>query len=249
MIMVENNAHNYNWYCSRQGMKVSVELQNQLHATLSKIFGYYAIEMGMHTQTFSLLKQSRIKNNFKILSEKSLKNIDNVFIAEPEFLPVIVDNIDLVIASHVFESSKYPHQVLREIDRILVPEGHFFLIGFNPFSILGLWKVLRLNKKFYCKQTFRSIGKMKDWLEILGFEIISTHTYGYRPSIEPEKLFNSLSWFEKLGMRIAKNFGSVYVIHAKKTEFAKTSTLQWQSKKILTRKPAITAASKQGNNT
>lgn len=247
--MAKKKSHNPSWYLSRQGLSVSVELQAQIQAILSKIFGYHAIEIGMHTETFSLLTKSRIKNNFKILSEKSLDNTDNTFVAEPEFLPVVVDNIDLVIASHVFESSKYPHQVLREIDRILVPEGHFFLIGFNPFSLLGLLKVLRLNKKLHGKQVFRSIGKMKDWLEVLGFEIIDTHTYGYRPSIEPEKLFNSLAWFEKLGMRVAKNFGGVYVIHARKTEFAKIPTIQWKTKKVLTREPAITAVSKQGNNT
>ncbi len=241
--------HSENWYLGTEGICVSDAIKTLMQVKLSKIFGYYAIEMGVHTSVFSLLEPSRIKNNIKIFSEvRAAKRSQDSIVAEPEFLPIVFDNIDLVIASHVFESSQYPHQVLREIDRVLVPEGHCLLIGFNPYSRLNLFRRLRLSKTNFKEQTFRSAGKMRDWLKVLGFEIISTHTYGYRPSIENKRLFNSLEWLDKIGMRFAKNLGDVYVIHAQKTDLAHTPTVSWKTKKILTRKPAITAVSKEGNS-
>ena len=39
------------------------------------------------------------------------------------FLPFESQSIDLVVLPHVLEFSDNPHQVLREVERILRPEG------------------------------------------------------------------------------------------------------------------------------
>ena len=237
------------WYNSREGQTVLNSIDDEISNILSEIFGYYAVELGVHTQIKSLLNKSRIKNNITIYSELPLLATNHhKLIAEPEFLPIVFDNIDLVIASHVFEASQYPHQVLREIDRILVPEGHCLLIGFNPVSFFGASKIVRLNKYISKNYTLRSIGKMKDWFRVRGFEIISTQTFGFRPTFEQRKLFSSLVFLEKIGQRSDGKWGSVYLIHAKKTEIAQTPTLLWKANKILKRKPRIVTATKEGNN-
>ncbi len=243
---LDKTLHMHKWYRSREGRYVFSALEQEINSILSEVFGYYAVEIGEHTCIRTLLSESRIKNNISIFSHTPSKVSGNMsLIADAEFIPLAFDNLDLVVASHVFEGSEYPHQVLREIDRILVPEGHCLLIGFNPFSYLGLSKILRLNKCFQRQQTFRSIGKMKDWLKVRGFEIISTQTYGFRPSIENKKLFSSLEFLEKAGQRFGRKLGNIYLIHAKKTELAQTPISSWKSNKILRRKPAIIAASRE----
>ena len=245
--MSENTSQLIDWYRGHEGIYVLGEIELRIQDKLSEIFGYYAVEMGLHTEICSLLQQSRIKNNIKVFMPDTKHDAEGI-IAAPEFLPIVFDNIDLLIASHVFEDSDYPHQVLREIDRILVPEGHCLLLGFNPYSYLGLMKSLRLSKFSQHKQTFRSAGKMKDWLQVLGYEVISIDSFGFRPSIERKKLFDSLSWLETLGKRFFSKLGGVYLIHAKKTEFAYPPVTSWKTKKILSGKSAIPAASKEGNS-
>jgi ubiquinone/menaquinone biosynthesis C-methylase UbiE len=175
---------------------------------------------------------------------------DSSVLAEAEFLPITFDNIDLLISSHLLERSHYPQQVLREIDRVLMPDGHCFLIGFNPFSYAEITHGIRRKLTFQsCNRPYHaySAKKISDWLNVLGFEIINTHSYDYRPNFKNEKLFKSQHYLELAGMRWAKNTGRVYLIHAKKTEFSKIATDRWQLNKLLPRKPAIALASKQGN--
>lgn len=246
-IMSEKTSNLGDWYRGRAGTFVFTAVNQKIQDKLSSLFGYYAIEMGAHTEVGSLLQQSRIKNNIKIYAPGMRAEGELALIAEPEFLPIVFDNIDLVIASHVFEGSSYPHQVLREIDRVLVPEGHCLILGFNPYSCLGFSKTLRLNKCFQQKQRFLSMNKMKDRLKVLGYRVISTESFGFRPAVKHEKLFEALVGLEKIGERFFSKFGSVYLIHAKKTELAYPPVTPWKSKKILSGKSAIPAASKEGN--
>jgi len=36
---------------------------------------------------------------------------------------------------HTLEFTNDPHQVLREVDRVLIPEGHVVILAFNPWSL------------------------------------------------------------------------------------------------------------------
>jgi SAM-dependent methyltransferase len=254
---------NYNqYYSSRAGQVVIKALNQRLRLELSKIFGYYAIEMGQHLQHTSWLQHSRIKNNIAIYSQQQLK--DEIFqtsvlhkkkihrlklISEPEFLPITFDNTDLIISSHLLEYSHYPQQILREIDRVLTPDGHCFLIGFNPFNYielaqLGLDRLENYKKSPYQKAYHAySSRKISDWLNVLCFEIISIHSYGYRPNIANSQLFKALQCLDSIGSYFAKYSGQVYLIHARKTKFSAITTQRWQSHRFITHKPVIAVTS------
>ena len=100
--MSEKKSHLKDWYRTREGIYVFDAIDEKIQDKLSKLFGYYAIEIGQYLKKRSLLQQSRIKNNIKIYTSKSGSGADGI-VAEPEFLPIVFDNVDLVIASHVFE--------------------------------------------------------------------------------------------------------------------------------------------------
>ena len=138
--------HCSKWYNSHSGAAALEELDVFFSDLMSEIFGYYAIQMGSLSGQQDLLKHSRIAADFSLVSDDTLRfradelgeafelsgslkgktNKEYSLIASNEQLPISTDNVDLVVASHILESSKNPHQVLREIDRILVPEGHVF---------------------------------------------------------------------------------------------------------------------------
>jgi len=228
--MSKRSAICENWYQTLSGRSSLDHLDGLCADMLSEIFGYYAIEMGLISEQHSLLQHSRITTGFTLLDNKDKYRVQSQFsqkadfpstlIATTEQLPIATDSVDLVIASHILESSSDPHQVLREIDRVLVPEGHCILIGFNPFSIsqfipkVGQFIKTRLNHHNTYK--IQSATRVRDWFSLLGFEVVDMHYLGVRPAIENKRIFDALGWMERLGDYAGPVLGKMYVIHAKK---------------------------------
>ena len=223
------------WYQTLSGQSALVNTEQLCAETMSEIFGYYAIQIGMLSGKCDLLKHSRINASFSLANPDNLlglsdadakdKLIDHAVISSNEQLPISTDDVDLVVASHVLEVSQNPHQVLREIDRVLVPEGHCILIGFNPYALSNMNKPLRfLRKKKQDKQQniykMRSVARVRDWFSLLGFEVLEVNYMGLRPTLNNQKIFNSLEWLERWGEYAGPLLGSMYVVHAKKQVIA-----------------------------
>jgi ubiquinone/menaquinone biosynthesis C-methylase UbiE len=47
-------------------------------------------------------------------------------------------SLDLVTLPHTLEMHVDPHATLREVERVLVPEGRVVICGLNPASLWGL---------------------------------------------------------------------------------------------------------------
>lgn len=200
------------WYKSFAGQQALLMLDEHIAEYLAKIFGYYVLDMGVLSGRKEFLRDSRISTAFSL----GLDRNKNEIVARVEHLPISADNVDLVIASHVLECSQNPHQVLREIDRVLVPEGHCILIGFNPYALMGAKRLLSpLRKKDKAYKT-RSASHVRDWFSLLGFETLDVNYIGFRPTVKNEQLFASCAWMDKWGQRIWPFLGSLYIIHAKK---------------------------------
>lgn len=200
------------WYESLAGKQALEVLDDQISEYLSEIFGYYSLNMGVLGARKAFLKDSRISAGFSMSGD----GIDSDLIAKPECLPIAADNVDLVVGSHVLECSQNPHQVLREIDRVLVPEGHCILIGFNPYALMGAKRLLRPLSKSKKPYKMRSASHVRDWFSLLGFETLEVNYVGFRPAVNNEKFFASCAWMDKWGEKLWPLLGSLYIIHAKK---------------------------------
>lgn len=53
-------------------------------------------------------------------------------------LPLKSDSVDMIIVSHLLEFDTCRFQTMREIERILKPEGIILIVNFNPWS-LWVW--------------------------------------------------------------------------------------------------------------
>ena len=87
-------------------------------------------------------------------------------------LPLQSDSVDMIILPHLLEFDAYRFQTMREIERILKPEGHVVIMNFNPWSIWvryqSLWD-MRLADSWQGHFIRRS--RVIDWLKLLNFEI------------------------------------------------------------------------------
>ena len=131
-------------------------------------------------------------------------------------LPFETSSIDLALLPHVLEFSQHPHEILREIERVLRPEGSVIISGFNPLSLWGLRRVLGQKKEYPWCGNFISILRMKDWLTLLGFEVEIGHFACYTPPFNSSALLTRMQRSEPTTEHWWAAVGAVYFLHAKK---------------------------------
>ncbi len=129
----------------------------------------------------------------------------------PEYLPFFAKSVDIVIAPHALEGSTNPHQVLREIERILVPEGLLLLSGINAMSV---WRFKK--KAMPWQGSFMSLPRLKDWLKLMNFECIQGTMAAYVPPFSSDKMIRQFTWLDKAGARWWPLQGGLYFLLAKK---------------------------------
>jgi SAM-dependent methyltransferase len=144
-----------------------------------------------------------------------LEKTQPALIAAADFLPIQSNSIDLAIMPHTLEFSNNPHQILREVYRVLIPEGHIVISGFNPLSLWGISRYLKANRAEYpWNGNFIALLRLKDWLKLLDFETMGGQLCCYAPPFEQEKWRKRLSFMEAAGDRWWPIGGGVYFLHA-----------------------------------
>lgn len=130
-------------------------------------------------------------------------------------LPFDSASIDLVVLPHVLEFSRNPHQILREVERVMRPEGRIILSGFNPFSLWGMRGIASgsAGSAPWCGN-FISLPRLKDWFALLGFEVSSGKLSAYIPPFDQEKWLHRFGFMEQAGDRWWPISGGVYFLIA-----------------------------------
>ena len=132
-------------------------------------------------------------------------------------LPFASQSIDLLVLPHVLEFAQEPHRVLREADRVLVPEGQIIITGFNPASLWGTRHWMgRLGLRPYLPPESQMIAlpRLKDWLKLLSFEVHRGRFGCYVPPVRSDSWLERWGFLEKAGDRWWPVLGNVYALTA-----------------------------------
>ena len=208
------------WYQTRLGKMLIQEEQQELDNILPDLFGYHLLQLGAAVP--SLLSASRILHKVVLDSERSSEILSSQLTGIPEQLPIQADSIDAVLLHHSLDVALDPRQVLREAERVLVPEGHLIILGFNPRSLWGLRRCLSFrSQEAPWGDRFLSVHRIKDWLALLGLEITTINYRFFRPPVGRSGLSDKLLMLERWGQQWWPFLGGVYLLVAKK----KVSTL------------------------
>ncbi|MBR7059324.1 MAG: methyltransferase domain-containing protein [Neisseriaceae bacterium] len=128
------------------------------------------------------------------------------------YLPFASDSMDLVCMPHTLEFGDHPRHILREVHRIIRPEGRLIFTTFNPYSawfFSSLWgKVLPPRR-----QCIR-LNRLKEWLELLGFEITAGKLMIYTPALRRQNWLNKMQIFHAVGDRWFPQTAVVYGLSA-----------------------------------
>lgn len=184
------------WYRTPLGRALAGVEQQRLEERLPDLFGYHLLTLDPPYRQ-EALESSRISHRI-LLSHAPVSGSGELSLeGESERLPFAADTLDAILLPHTLELSRDPHQVLREVDRCLVPEGHVLILGFNPVSWWGLWGLLA-RWRHATPWSLRAIGpgRLRDWLSLLGFDTLQLVPLFHRPPLQSQRALDRLGFLE-----------------------------------------------------
>jgi len=222
------------WLASPLGQLLVAKEQEIIDDQLRNLFGYHLLQLSV-AEHLDLTRASRISHRFALYPRMTSKNSAPLEIlgglADFNNLPLPPNSIDLVLLHHVLDYSYNPHQVLREASGVLISQGHLIVIGFNPWSLFGIWRWL---VRFFSKapqwrhQSLR-LGRVLDWLAVLDFEPIHVQQGFHCPPCHKPGVIKYLQWMDRWGKRLNLSGGGFYLIVARKDSLTMMPLKpQWQ---------------------
>jgi len=215
---VQNGSQKYNggrsslsgWLSTPQGAYVLDWELAQFDSAVDDVFGFRAVQIGLPEVDF--LRQNRIPYRFTLALEPGA-----AVAADALQLPLASQSVDLVVLPHVLEWHLDPHDVLREVERVLMPEGQVVISGFNTAS---LWRV-RQAFTFHRNGApwdakFIGLLRLREWLRLLGFELNGGKFGRYAPPFREQVWLDRFAFMEKAGARWWPVTGGIYVVRAVK---------------------------------
>lgn len=229
------------WLQSPPGRYLLDWEQAQLDRTVTDLFGFHALQLGL--PDLAGLRANRMPHRWVAsdnlrepeplqvpVADDALSTLmpmdgGNALHCDFDALPFPNQSLDLVLLPHTLELARDPHDTLREVERVLVPEGRVVIVGFNPASLWGLrqqaghWRQrLGGERPLYLPSAGELIAyrRVRDWLRLLGFEVERGHFGCWRPPLGSDAGLARFAWMEKAGARGWPVLGAVYMVEAVK---------------------------------
>lgn len=204
------------WFDTELGRRTLREEQALLDQVLPSMFGYYLMQTGVG-QPQMITQSSPIKHRFYVCEELYPKAPMACVQSRFSDLAVASDAIDVALLHHSLDFDDNPHQLLREISRTLIPGGKMVIIGFNPWSIWGIIRLLRSKtaRVPWCGN-FLSPYRLSDWLNLLDFEVEGCECAIFGPPNYGKKWTRYFGWLSYASKRWWSQRGAVYILVATK---------------------------------
>jgi len=208
----------YDWFERPLGRSVQAIEVDRLRPVLAGLYAVRAVQVGS-IGSFDLLGSCDVPSRYNVdMLPRRKDDSSNQVRALPEALPFDSKSIDLVVLPHTLDFSDQPHQVLREVERVLIPEGHVVILGFNPVSLWGLRRLFsrRARQAVPWNANFIGLRRIKDWLALMHFEITGGSMLFYRPPLANSSLLDRFFPLDKAGDRWWPMMAGVYLLVARK---------------------------------
>lgn len=194
---------------------------------VADVFGFHALQLGL--PEIEALRANRMQHRWLALDAAyqgwtppaDQGGAEQVHLrCDFESLPFPSNSLDLVVLPHALELARDPHHTLREVERVLVPDGRVVIAGFNPASLWGVWQRMGrwgVDRALVLPQgEFIAYWRLRDWLRLLDLEVEAGSFGCYRPLLRNELWWSRFQWMERAGERWWPVLGSVYFLVAVK---------------------------------
>jgi SAM-dependent methyltransferase len=234
------------WLKTPPGRYLLAWEQAQMDRCVADVFGFHALQLGL--PELDSLRANRMPHRWLAVDQQA-QQVESAHVAEVpasaqqsaqqtvlraivlqcdfDALPFDSHSLDLVVLPHSLELARDPHQALREVERVLMPEGRVVIMGFNPGSLWALRQHLgravrglglRAGQPLFMPSEGEFIGywRLRDWLRLLSFEVEEGRFGCYKPPLSSEPWLARFGWMERTGDRWWPVLGAVYMLVAVK---------------------------------
>lgn len=215
------------WYEKPPGswlLKLECEETTQF---LKKLHGDFLVQIG-GTANMAHSVNKRFHYCYRLNGQYAFASETDI-IADFQALPLLYNTVDVIMLIHVLEFVEHPTQFLQEIYQALAPGGQLIIIGFNPWSLLGMSQLLFRHSGVPAGK-FWSRALIKRWLIDQSYTIIFNKTFCFRwPQQSAPAPWLHL-FREALGQLCLPKAGNIYLIAAQKRIYHATKLLRqrWQ---------------------
>ncbi len=195
--------------------------QQRCDEAVADIFGYYAVQVGW--PALQALRCNRMPRRWLAAQEADLTCENQScqapaqaqLVCHPEALPFAEASIDLLVLPHTLERCQSPHAAVREVARVLVPEGRVLIFGLNRWSVWGAQHGLELPAQLNAARGL-SYWRLRDWLQLLDLEVLAVDFGCHAPALETALWQQRWAWLDALGQRAWPVLGGAYCVLAVK---------------------------------
>ena len=230
------------WLATPPGQYLLAWEQAQVDREVADVFGFHALQLGLPQQ--DALRANRMPHRWMAhdtlwvpepLQAPQLEHGLTTLSPQParvalhcdfDALPLANQSVDLVVLPHALELARDPHLTLREVERVLRPEGRLVITGFNPASLWGLrHRMGRLKRRLRAGADsafvpsdgdFIGYWRLRDWLRLLSLEVQQGRFGCWRAPFDSQRWLHRMGWLERAGEHWWPVFGAVYMLVAVK---------------------------------
>jgi SAM-dependent methyltransferase len=237
----------HDWFATPPGRYLLAWERAQLDMAVADIFGFHALQLGL--PELEALAANRMPHRWLATQTPTP---GAAFVSDFSALPFPANSLDLVVLPHSLELAPDPHATLREVERVLVPDGRVVICGFNPASLWGLrqrrahlYHRLGFGHMFLPEASeFIGYWRLRDWFHLLSFEVEVGRFGCYRPALSSQKWLQRFEWMDRAGDRWWPILGAVYFLVAVKRVRGMTLlSPAWKSSRMLVNTPVSVANS------
>jgi SAM-dependent methyltransferase len=217
--------------------------RGRFDSAVADVFGYHALQLGL--PALPGLQNNRMPHRWLATHAQTTPSAVGVaptLACDFAALPFSENSLDLLLLPHALELSPDPHATLREVERVLVPEGRVVISGLNPLSLWGLRRsrTRLLHRLGIGDNDLPEVGdaigywRLRDWLRLLSFEVESVQFGCYRPAVRSAAWLQRFAWMDPLGERTWPILGSVYfVVAVKRVRGMRLLGPRWKAPKVI----------------
>ncbi|HEY1103944.1 MAG TPA: class I SAM-dependent methyltransferase [Burkholderiaceae bacterium] len=241
----------HDWFHTPPGRYLLAWEQAQCDQAVADIFGYHALQLGL--PELAGLQANRMPHQWLAIGPDAPTGGEvprAALVTDFAALPFPENSLDLVLLPHTLELAPDPHAALREVHRVLVPEGRIVVCCLNPGSLWGfkqrrarLWRRLGFGELYLPGSgEFIAYWRLRDWLRLLGFEVESSRFGCYRPALRTDAWLERFAWMDAAGPRWWPILGAATVLVAvKKVHGMRLLSAPWRARKAIATAPVSVA--------
>lgn len=210
---MEFRAELDNWFATALGQILLSEEYLVVQERLAQLYGPTMLQLsGLTSQDFSAASNARYNHKLTAYSHEAAGAV-----AQFDALPLPEHSVDILLLHHVLDFSANPHQVLREADRVLAPEGHMLIVGINPWSLFGLrTRTLASFKASPWRGQMLSQHRLTDWLSLLDMRITGVKQAFHQLPVQASGILDRLNPLWRFARQYSLPCGGVYIVEARK---------------------------------